>query len=135
MKKIDNASLAITHQSKHKDASLDDVDIPSKEVFTIQGKNGYIDLTVEQVEDCVKKMTTWLPKKFYMTLGVDQPHYPGYFIAIAKNEDEARLSTSDWLNGRWCGTYRTFEEVHPKDRIFRGTITADGIVFADNGEV
>lgn len=135
MKKIDNVSIAITHQSKHKNISLEDVDIPSEKVFTLHWKNGSVDLTAEQVEDCIKKMTAWLPKKFYMTLGADQPHYPGYFIAIAKDEAEARLNTSNFLNGRWCGTYRTFEEVHPIERIFRGTITADGIVFAYNREV
>jgi hypothetical protein len=60
--------------------------------------------------------------KYYMTLGSGQPYYPGYFECEAENEQTARLMTSHALKGRWCGTHRSLDEVHPLDRIFRGTI-------------
>lgn len=66
-------------------------------------------------------------REFYMTLGTDQPYYPGYFICYAKDENTARLYTSSALNGRWCGTYDLLDKVHPNDRNLRGIITQNGI--------
>ena len=62
-----------------------------------------------------------------MTLGSGQPYYPGYFICEAEDEGYARRLTSKALNNRWCSTYEIFEELHPMDRIYRGTITENGI--------
>lgn len=63
--------------------------------------------------------------KFYMTLGSGQPYYPGYFTCIADNELEARQLTHQLLDGRWCGTYDSFDKVHELDRIPRGIITKE----------
>lgn len=65
--------------------------------------------------------------KFYMTLGRGQPLYPGYFICEADNESHASKLTYETLDGRWCNTYLTLDDVHPMDRIYRGTITEQGI--------
>jgi hypothetical protein len=63
--------------------------------------------------------------KFYMTLGDGQPYYPGYFVCIADDENEARQLTSDCLDNRWCGTYESLSQVHPMDRLQRGYITKE----------
>ncbi|MCX5637111.1 MAG: hypothetical protein NTX52_05395 [Planctomycetota bacterium] len=63
--------------------------------------------------------------KFYMTLGSGQPYYPGYFVCIADNENEARQLTSEALNNRWCGTYDTLDQIHPNNRIQWGYITKE----------
>ena len=60
-----------------------------------------------------------------MTLGSDQPHYPGYFTCIADNEIEARKLTSKYLNNKWCGTYESLGEINILDRIPRGLITKE----------
>lgn len=60
--------------------------------------------------------------KYYMTLGSGQPHYPGYFVCEAESEVGARMMTNRALNGRWCGTYESLDQVHPNDRVCRGTI-------------
>ena len=65
---------------------------------------------------------------FYMTVGSGQPYYPGYFVAHAVNENDARQMTYKALNGRWCSTYDSLDKVHPLDRIYRGDIYKDGMV-------
>jgi hypothetical protein len=64
---------------------------------------------------------------FYMTLGSGQPYYPGYFLCIAEDENIARIQTSHALNGRWCSTYESLEDVHPYNRIYRGYIDINGV--------
>ena len=66
--------------------------------------------------------------QYFMTLGSGQPYYPGYFIAYARDENEARFLTSKALNNLWCGTYEKFEDLHPFDRIYRGDILESGLV-------
>jgi hypothetical protein len=63
---------------------------------------------------------------FYMTLGSGQQYYPGYFECEAESEAGARMMTHRALNGRWCGTYESLEDLHPLDRIYRGTIDEYG---------
>jgi hypothetical protein len=71
-------------------------------------------------------------KKFYMTLGLGQRHFPGYFVVKTDDEHQARLATSKALNRCWCGTYEELEDVHPADRIYRGEITlASEIIFGE----
>jgi hypothetical protein len=91
---------------------------------------GFIQLTRIDACKLIDEIKDFAYKKFYMTLGSGQPHYPGYFIAIAANEYSARLLTSNALNERWCSTYEEFDEIHPMDRIYRGEITENGIVLS-----
>lgn len=63
---------------------------------------------------------------FYMTLGIGQPYYPGYFEVDTENENQARAVTAKALNRRWCGTYEKLEDVHPWNKICRGEITLGG---------
>ena len=66
--------------------------------------------------------------EFFCTFGHGQTHYPGYAVVRAEGEDvaqaenEARRKISEETNGRWCGTYRSLDDVHPMDRILRFTI-------------
>lgn len=64
---------------------------------------------------------------YYMTLGSGQPHYPGYFICEAESKVSARMMTHRALNGKWCGIYESLDQVHPDDRIYRGTIDEFGV--------
>jgi hypothetical protein len=64
---------------------------------------------------------------FYATFGSGQPGYPGYLQIDVDEQDEqaamleARRRVSEETGGRWCGMYRSMEQMHPDDRIFRGT--------------
>ena len=89
-------------------------------------------ITIEVSDKMRRKISgsnigTKVTKQFYMTLGSGQPYYPGYFIAYARDEAEARFLTSKALNNRWCSTYEKFEDIHPLDRIYRGGILESGL--------
>ena len=66
--------------------------------------------------------------EFFCTFGHGQPYYPGYALVRAEGEDvdqaeaEARRKIYEATDGRWCGTYRSLDDVHPNDRILRFTI-------------
>ena len=66
--------------------------------------------------------------EFFCTFGDGQPNHPGYALVRAEGEDveqaesKARRKISEETNGRWCGTYRSLDDVHPNDRILRFTI-------------
>ena len=63
---------------------------------------------------------------FYATFGHGQPSFPGYLrvhVTAATEEEaenEARRRVSEATNNRWCGLYKSLDDVHPLDRVFRG---------------
>jgi hypothetical protein len=61
--------------------------------------------------------------KYYVTLDVGQPHYPGYFISEGEDHIEARISASFALDNQWYVLYYELDEVPLEDRIYRGTIS------------
>jgi len=72
-------------------------------------------------------MTDDAPKQFtfYATFGTGQPGFPGYLeVAIeASSEQEAELFARRRLHEtvkRWCGLYRSLDDLHELDRVFRG---------------
>lgn len=66
-------------------------------------------------------------KKYYITLGSGHPYYPGYFESIGSDENEARHWAFIYLDNRYCTSYTSLDDIHPLDRIYRGTLTEAGI--------
>ena len=67
---------------------------------------------------------------FYATFGCGQPGYPGYLKVSVETNDSiagslsaelvARRRVNEATGGKWCGLYRSLEDLHIGDRIYRG---------------